>query len=334
MGAQPIFKNHCITCFLIFQPSFFFGQSIDAQLPHDPNHSKDLLEAFNGALAGVGKRRLAGKLQFLYFLDKSWKRDVKEVYTYVDTHVKRALDEGPSEKKGTSGGRVTRRHILLNEMVQQIKDPIELRYQRMNVFMPGRDTTSVLVANCLFHLARNPEIWTQLRAESVALGEQPLAFELLKSLHSFRHVLYEKLRLQGPAGCSQRLALKNTILPLGGGPDGKSPLLVEQRDVAALNIWGPNHDKDIWGNDVDEFKPQRFIDKKMGWDFTLFLGGPRICPAQQQVLTQSVYLLVRMTRRFARIENRDQVLEYVEMVRMTTESRNRVKVTLFASEVE
>ncbi|KAF7873928.1 hypothetical protein EAF04_002600 [Stromatinia cepivora] len=317
--------------FLDLSTEFLFGQSIDAQLPHDPNNSQDFLKAFNGALAGVGKRRLSGKLQFIYAFDKSWKADINKVYAYVDAHVKRALGGVPAEKESSSDGRATRRHILLDEMVKQIKDPIRLRYQLMNVFMPGRDTTSVLVANCLFHLARNPEIWTQLRAESVGLGDQPLTFEVLKSLHSFRNVLYESLRLQGPAGRAQRLALKNTILPLGGGPDGKSPVLVKQGDVVALNTWGPNHDKDIWGDDVDEFKPQRFVNKRMGWDFTPFLGGPRICPAQQQVLTQTVYLLVRMTRKFARIENRDPVLEYVEMVRMTTESRNGVKVALFTT---
>lgn len=214
-------------------------------MPHDPNNSKDFLRAFNGALAGVGKRRVAGKLQFIYAFDKGWKRDINKVYSYVDAHVKRALEEGSAEKKNISGGQATRRHILLDEMAKQIKDPNRLRYQIMNVFMPGRDTTSVLVANCLFHLARNPEIWTQLRAESAGLGDQPLTFEVLKSLHSFRHVLYESLRLQGPAGHVQRLALKNTILPLGGGPDGKSPVFVEQGDVVALNTWGPNHDKDI-----------------------------------------------------------------------------------------
>ncbi|CCD34780.1 hypothetical protein BofuT4_P098390.1 [Botrytis cinerea T4] len=123
----------------------------------------------------------------------------------------------------------------------------------MNVFMPRRDTTFVLIANCLFHLAKNPEIWAQLRAESIG------------------NVLQETLRLQGPAGRSQLLALKNTILPVGGGPDGQSPILVEQGDVVALNTWGPNHDKDIstgisictGGNDVDEFKPQRLNDKRM-----------------------------------------------------------------------
>lgn len=90
----------------------------------------------------------------------------------------------------------------------------------------------------------------------------------------------------------------------------------------------------VGGDDVEEFKPRRFADRRMDWDFTPFLGGPRICPAQQQVLTQAVYLLVRMTRKFVRIENRDPVLEYVEMVRMTTESRNGVKVALFTSEVK
>ncbi|KAF7883261.1 uncharacterized protein EAF02_005181 [Botrytis sinoallii] len=331
-GSEINLQEPLHNLFLDLSTEFLFGQSIDAQLPDDPNNSKELLKAFNGALAGVGKRRLAGRLQFVYSFESSWKRDIGTVYAYVDAHVKRVLNKGPAEEKSTSSGNAVRRHILLNEMAQQIKDPLQLRYQIMNVFMPGRDTTSVLIANCLFHLARNPEIWTQLRAESIGLGDQPLTFESLKSLRSFRNVLQETLRLQGPAGRSQRLALKNTILPAGGDPDGKSPIFVEQGDVVALNIWGPNHDKDIWGDDVDEFKPQRFNDKRMGWEFTPFLGGPRICPAQQQVLTQSVYLLVRMTRRFARIENRDTVLEYVEMVRMTTESRNGVKVALFTSE--
>jgi cytochrome P450 monooxygenase len=236
------------------------------------------------------------------------------------------------KKQDVGSEKTGHRYILLNEMAKHIQDPIELRYQMLNVFMPSRDTTSVLLANCLFHIARNPAIWTKLRTESVALGDKPLTFELLKSLHYFRYVLFETLRVQGPAGRVQRLALKNTILPTGGGVDGKSPMLVQKGEVVAMNTWGPNHDSDIWGDDVDEFRPERFDGRRMSWEFSPFLGGPRICPAQQQVLTQSVYLLVRLTRAFARIENRDSSLEYVEMVRMTTESRNGVKIALFASD--
>lgn len=107
-------------------------------------------------------------------------------------------------------------------------------------------------------------------------------------------------------------------------------MLVRKGEVVALNNIPPNHSREIWGDDVEEFRPERWIARKVTWEFTPFFGGPRICPAQQQVLTQSVYLLVKMTRSFVRIENRDPVLEYVEKVRMLTESRHGVKVGLFS----
>ena len=68
---------------------------------------------------------------------------------------------------------------------------------------------------------------------------------------------------------------------------------------------------------------------KHTWGWTPFFGGPRICPAQQQVLTQAVYLLVRMVMTFEKIENRDASVEYVELTKMLTESRNGVKVALY-----
>lgn len=182
--------------FLDIATDFIFGQSIESQLPDDPNNSKELLEAFLGALAGVGKRRIAGKLhKIIYAFDKSWKTNINKVYAYVDVHVKRALAESAVPEDATQT-----RYVLLTEMAKEIKDPIKLRYQLLNVFMPARDSTSILVSNCLFNLARNPEIWNRLREESLALGDQPLTFALLKSLLSFRYVLHETLRLQGPSG--------------------------------------------------------------------------------------------------------------------------------------
>ncbi|PQE13900.1 MFS transporter protein [Rutstroemia sp. NJR-2017a BBW] len=84
--------------------------------------------------------------------------------------------------------------------------------------------------------APNHETWTQLRKDTITIGDTPLTFEALKSLHSFRHVLYKTLRLQGPAGRVQRLALRDTVLPHGGGHDGKSAVLVRKGDVVALNL--------------------------------------------------------------------------------------------------
>lgn len=130
-------------------------------------------------------------------------------------------------------------------MAKQTRDHVDLRFQILNVFLPARDTTSILVGNALFHLARNPEIWTQLRAESLALRDRDLTFETLKSLQLFKHVINETLRLQGLAGRIQRIASRNTILPVGGGSNGKAPVFVKKGTIVALNNWCLHHDKDI-----------------------------------------------------------------------------------------
>jgi len=124
--------------------------------------------------------------------------------------------------------------------------------------------------------------------------------------------------------------VRDTILPVGDGEDGKSPIFVEKGTVVSIDLYSLHHDKDIQGEDSGEFNPLRWVGKRLMWEFVPFLGSPRMCPAQQQVLTPSVYLLVRMTRELAGIENRDSCWEYVEVPKSVAESRNAVKVTLFS----
>lgn len=184
----------------------------------------------------------------------------------------------------------------------------------------------------MFHLARHPEVWSKLCAESMAIGdEKSLTFETLKSLKFFKWVINETLRLQSPSGRAQREALRDTILPVGGGPEGKAPVFIQKGTVVAMNFGEWVTTRIFWGEDVNEFNPERWVHKLPLWEFVPFMGGSRICPAQQQVLTQTTYLLVRMTREFVRIESRGPVKEYIELVRMTTESRNDVKGAFFPS---
>lgn len=85
-------------------------------------------------------------------------------------------------------------------------------------------------------------------------------------------------------------------------------------------------DQDLWGPDAAECHPERWEKLKPTWTYLPFLAGPRVCPAQQMVLTQYGYLLVRFAQEFERIDNRDDVFEFVEEHRMTKQSRNGVKV--------
>lgn len=310
---------------------FIFGESVNSLLDTSRD-SQEFLDAFSQSLIGAGRRgNLAGgKLGFLYMFDKTWEKSYTKVHTFIDRFVARVIAatdlNNASEKRSEDQ---PQRYVLIYEMAKEIRDPVALRFEVLNIFFPARDTTGIALSNTVFHLARNPQIWTELRSEALALGDKPLTFETIKSLHSFRYVLFEGIRLQGPSGRTQRVAVRDTVLPCGGGPDGSSPVFVPKGTIVALNNFPNYHDKEFWGDDVEEFKPSRFEGMKYTWEFTPFMGGPRICPANQQVITQAVYLLVRLVREFETIENRDECIEYVEMIKMLCESRNGVKVALY-----
>ena len=277
-------------------------------------------------------------LSIRYYFDKSWPESYKQLYSFVDAHVNRALELTSSsgiEKK--SPGPVedpSQRYILLYEMAKEIRDPIRLRFELINIFLPSHDTTAALLSNIFFQLARHPKYWAQLRETALALPFDPsdpatLSFSALKSLLLFRYIIQETFRTIGPVGRVFRAARKDTILPRGGGPDGKAPVFVSKGTTICSLPYHIHHDKDIWGDDADEFRPERWAEgKRNSWEYVPFLGGPRICPAQQQVWLQATYVLLRVVREFEWIENKDEVLEYVELQRMAIESRRGVKIAL------
>ena len=91
-------------------------------------------------------------------------------------------------------------------------------------------------------------------------------------------------------------------------------------------------DKTFWGEDAGSFKPERWEDARPGWEFTPFGGGPRSCPGQRLVFTESAYVLVTLLRTFDRIENRDVEYEWKEEFRLTAQSKNGCIVGLISGE--
>jgi cytochrome P450 len=75
-----------------------------------------------------------------------------------------------------------------------------------------------------------------------------------------------------------RRCIKNTTLPVGGGPDGRSPIFVGEGSRVVYSAYALHRRKDIYGEDAEEFKPERWsTGKARGWGYIPFNGGPRIC---------------------------------------------------------
>lgn len=88
------------------------------------------------------------------------------------------------------------------------------------------------------------------------------------------------LRLYPSVPVNSREATSLTTLPVGGGPDGKSPILVRPGEGVGYCVYAMHRRKDIYGDDADEFRPERWEDgslKDIGWAYLPFNGGPRLC---------------------------------------------------------
>ncbi|KAH8695297.1 N-alkane-inducible cytochrome P450 [Talaromyces proteolyticus] len=312
---------------------FLFGKSVECLSPTTTFDSKQFLDAFDISMRGLGERLMLGKFSFIKGRDQPYKDAVKTVHAYIDGHVERALAEQQDHKAekldANERNHKGKRYILLNEMVKETQDPVELRYSLLNVFFPAHDATAVAVNNILFHLAREPKIQARLRADIMAATKsQPLSFELLKSIKYLRYIFNEGIRLHTPPNRLLRICHKDTVLPVGGGVDGKSPILVRKGTNIQLHTQAMHVDPDIWGaNDAHVFRPERWETARPTWEYLPFGGGPRICPAQQMTYTESAFIIVRLFQEFKEIRSRD-VEPWTEMHRMIVENKNGLKVML------
>lgn len=118
----------------------------------------------------------------------------------------------------------------------------------------------------MFQLARHPHIWEELRSEVLAIDSQTLTFEILKSLKTIRAIINETLRLHLPASRVTRTALRDTVLPVGGGPNGRSPLFMPKGQNIEVDLYTLQHDPQIWGADAEEFKPERWGEGRPLWE--------------------------------------------------------------------
>ena len=73
-----------------------------------------------------------------------------------------------------------------------------------------------------------------------------------------------------------RVSLTDTTLPVGGGPDGNSPIYVPKGTMFDTSYYVLHRLHSIWGPSAEVFDPDRWDTFKPGaWEFLPFGAGPR-----------------------------------------------------------
>ncbi|KAK4693022.1 hypothetical protein P7C71_g4292, partial [Lecanoromycetidae sp. Uapishka_2] len=232
------------------------------------------------------------------------------VQRYAQWYVKAALQRKKFEDRRANPVTKTK-FDLIDELVNVSQNEEEIRNESLNVLGAGRSTTAALLGWVFYHLARHPTIYDKLRKVILAqfgTFEDPrdITFENLKGCQYLHCCINETFRRTPNIPFNIREALRDTTLPTGGGPHGSQPVFVPKGTEIYLSYYPVNMRTDIWGDDVEDFRPERFEGRKFSWAFTPFGAGQRSCMGQQFALTEAAYLLVRFLQRYDKMENLEE----------------------------
>ncbi|KAL8784048.1 MAG: hypothetical protein Q9195_009198 [Heterodermia aff. obscurata] len=294
-----------------------FGTSTGSLTGESDEEAAKFCESVKYSLWAIFRDLNVG-LQARMLPDWTYYKARRHIYTTVDRYVRIALE---SNAKATIGENSAckpdqrKRYILLNHLAERNKDPIELRDHAISALLGGTETTANLLSNLLYAL--DFDITTLDR-------------ERMKDAIYLSYCINESLRLHPVVPLTGRWCNKDTILPRGGDPDEAHPLLVPQGTAIYLAFYPMHRRKDIFGDDADTFRPERWATLKPGWGFVPFGGGPRICIGQQFALAEATYTMLRMLQTYERIEAIDDK-PWVENIAVTANSASGCKVYLHAA---
>ncbi|KAJ5575016.1 cytochrome P450 [Penicillium hetheringtonii] len=189
----------------------------------------------------------------------------------------------------------------------EAKSPLTQEEINGNLFVftsAGFETTANTMGFAVILLALYPEWQSWIQEEIRSLGTSDFTSEYEKVFPKCRRILalmFETLRLYTPVGHSTRAIFNPTSV---AGADGHIYHLTPPVDIyveqSIIHL-----DPEIWGSDVNEFRPSRWLDDSGSLitmakgHFLPWSGGPRVCPGvrfSQVEFVATILTLFRSSR--------------------------------------
>ncbi|KAJ3534433.1 hypothetical protein NM688_g7137 [Phlebia brevispora] len=181
---------------------------------------------------------------------------------------KAALEKGDEVLKQQVGKGKDILSILLR-MNSSDNEPLEeeeILGQMSTFALAATDTTSNALSRTVQLLAEHQDVQEKLRAEVVEASDSDgrMAYEKLVDLPYLDAVCRETLRVYPPGIFALRDTLRDTVIPISDpitGVDGSriDEIFVPKGTSIIINIRSSNRNKELWGDDAHEWKPERWL---------------------------------------------------------------------------
>jgi cytochrome P450 len=168
-----------------------------------------------------------------------------------------------------------------------------IRDQMLTMLIAGHDTSTALLAWCLYLLGRNPAalVMAQTEVDDV-IGDQPPNIHNLGSLHYLDQVIKESLRLYPPIHVGNRMV---------GEPLESCGYAIPANTRVMYSIYLSHRDAALWP-EVNCFKPERFDrahrPTQPPFTYVPFGGGPRNCIGAAFAQIEAKVILARILQSF------------------------------------
>jgi len=146
-------------------------------------------------------------------------------------------------------------------------------------------TTAASTQGTTKYVVTHPEVMAKLVTEidsfrAAGKLSDPIQYHEAVKMPYLSIVIKESLRLSPSVG-----AIFSRIVP-SGGIHVLPGVYVPGGTIIGCNNWIIGRDKALYGDDAEEFKPERWLEKNYSeWEFS-FGGGNRVCIGRNLALTQ------------------------------------------------
>lgn len=189
---------------------------------------------------------------------------------------------------------------------------LNIRHQILTFLVAGHETTSGALSFVLYYLSRNPSALAAAHAETdTILGDDRDAeptFEQVPKFRRLRRVLDEALRLWPTAPAFARSPREETMLA------GKYRMRPDDWALVMLPL--THRDPAVWGEDAEEFNPDRFLSENSRGRakniYKPFGTGERACIGRQFALHEAILVLARILHRYELVGDPDYELKIEE----------------------
>uniref|UniRef100_A0A0D9V6V3 Cytochrome P450 n=1 Tax=Leersia perrieri TaxID=77586 RepID=A0A0D9V6V3_9ORYZ len=270
------------------------------------HESAEFMRAFDDA-QNVVKARFDSPAKSLWRIKKFFNMEpekrMREALTTINGYVKRIVRERRERRKAgleRSDDFLSRFAAGSEHSEESLCDVVT------NFILAGRDTTSSALTWFFWLLSSRPDVEDKIVREIRALrqlsggaggtGSATFSFDELRDMQYLHAAITESMRLYPPVPFDAHSCKEEEFLPDG--------TFVGKGWLVTYCAYAMGRVEDIWGEDCEEFRPERWLDDagmfrpENTFKYPVFHAGPRMCLGKEMAYIQMKSIVACVLEKF------------------------------------